>query len=359
MQAHRGKWGYLLAGLVIVALISAVSFAVAAEKKSSNENTALSATGGETVATVNGVAITRAEFDREMDGIKQQFQAMGQPMADKRMAKIQEDILENLISTELLYQAAEKQGVEVEQKEVDQKLASLKERFPKAEDFDGVLKKMQMTEGELKSHLKKGMIIQHFIDEQIIQKISIPDEEVKAYYDKNPALFTQPERVRASHILIKVDKSADETQKAVTRKKIEEIQQKLKNGDDFAALAKEFSQCPSSSKGGDLGYFHRGQMVAPFEEAAFALKPGETSDIVETQFGYHIIKVVDKQEAQVKSFEDVKDRLAQYLKQEKAQNEVKQYLQKLKADAEIERHLSSTVDESVKSAEAPAMPAEK
>jgi peptidyl-prolyl cis-trans isomerase C len=359
MQAHRGKWGYLLAGLVIAAVVSAVSFAVAAEKKNNDANTALSAAGGEKVATVNGVVITRAEFDREMDGIKQQFEAMGQPMADKRLAEIQEDILDNLISTELLYQAAEKEGIEVEQGEVDQKLASLKERFPKPEDFSGVLEKMKMTEADLKGHLKKGMIIQHFIDQQILQNISVPDDEVKAYYNNNPALFTQPERVRASHILIKVDKAADETQKAVARKKIEEIQQKLKNGGDFAALAKEFSQCPSSSKGGDLGYFHRGQMVAPFEEAAFTLKPGEISDIVETQFGYHIIKVVDKQEAQVKPFEDVKDRLAQYLKQEKAQNEVKLYLQKLKAEAKIEKYLSSAVDESVKPAEAPAMPEKK
>ena len=106
----------------------------------------------------------------------------------------------------------------------------------------------------------------------------------------------KPEQVKASHILVKVDAGADEAKKAEARKKIQEIQQKVKAGGDFEALATENSDCPSKAKGGDLGFFERGQMVKPFEEAAFALKPGEVSGIVETQFGYHIIKVQEKKD---------------------------------------------------------------
>ncbi len=157
---------------------------------------------------------------------------------------------------------------------------------------------------------------------------------------RRPGLFKQPEQVRASHILIKVEPQADESQKAAARKKIQKIQQRLQKGEDFAALAEEFSQCPSSAKGGDLGYFRRGQMVKPFEEAAFALKPGEVSDVVETKFGYHLIKVIEKKSETTIAFEDIKDRLEQYLKQEKVQKEVSLYAQKLKEKAKVERFLT-------------------
>ena len=115
------------------------------------------------------------------------------------------------------------------------------------------------------------------------------------------------------------------------------IKQRLKAGHDFAALAKEFSQGPSSTKGGDLGYFARGQMVTPFEDAAFSLKPGEVSDIVETKFGYHIIKVVDKKPETTISYDEVRERLGLYLKGEKTKKEIRIYVKRLEDNANVER----------------------
>ena len=126
----------------------------------------------------------------------------------------------------------------------------------------------------------------------------------------------------------------------MARKKIEKIQQKLQQGEDFAALAKEFSQGPSSFKGGDLGYFGRGQMVKSFEKAAFGLMPGDASDIIETRFGYHLIKVIERKPETLIAFEDIKDRLGQYLMQEKVRREVSSYVQKLKEKAKVERLLT-------------------
>jgi peptidyl-prolyl cis-trans isomerase C len=340
MQAHRANWVYLLITISAVVIISAVSLAVAAEKQKPEEGNAPAA-GQNSVALVNDTVISRIQFEREMDGVKQQLQAMGQPMAEEQLAELQKDILENLISTELLYQAAQKQGVEVTPAEVDEKFGSLKQRFPKEEEFAKVLAKMNITESDLKAQLGRGMVIEEFVDQQVIQKISVSDEEVKAYYEKNPALFTQPEQVRASHILIKVDKSADETQKAMARKKIEEIEQKLKEGGDFAALAKEFSQCPSSQNGGDLGFFRRGQMVKSFEDTAFSLNPGQVSPVVETQFGYHIIKVAEKKAQTILPLDEMKDRLTKYLKQEQAQKKVAEYIEGLKTNAKIEKYLEA------------------
>ena len=145
--------------------------------------------------------------------------------------------------------------------------------------------------------------------------------------------------MKASHILIKVDPKADESQRAEARKKLEAIEQRLKRGEDFSALAKGSSQCPSSAKGGDLGYFQRGQMVKLFEEVAFALKPGEVSGIVETKFGYHLIKVVDKKPETMMAFKDIKDRLAQQLKQREVLKELHQYVSELKKKAKVERFL--------------------
>ena len=120
--------------------------------------------------------------------------------------------------------------------------------------------------------------------------IAVSEADARAYFDAHPDEFKMPERVHASHILVKVDPNASDASKAESRKKLEGIKARLDGGEDFAKLAEENSDCPSSAKGGDLGFFTRGQMVAPFEEAAFALNPGDTSDVVETRFGFHLIK---------------------------------------------------------------------
>ena len=200
-----------------------------------------------------------------------------------------------------------------------------------------MLSEMNLSEVDVKSQFERDMAIKEFIDIQFVQKVTVSDKEARAYYDSNPAFFKQAEQVRASHILVSVDPKKDQSQKAESRKKIEDIQQKLKKGKDFSDFAKEYSQCPSGSKGGDLGYFQRGQMVEPFEQAAFALGPGEVSDIVETKFGYHLIRLADKKPESVVPFEDIKEKFGQYLKQEKAEKDVVSCVQNLEEMAKVER----------------------
>lgn len=328
MQAKCGKWFWAL--VMALALASITSLGLAAEKQPSEVK----------VAVVNGSVITQADFDREMSRVQQRLLSMGQTLSDSQLSEIKKDILENLIDGELLYQESQKKGVKVDEAAVNEQLSVLKKRFPSEDEFKSALSKINLSETGIKSQLKREMAIQQFIDEQFGKKVTVSDKETKAYYDSHPNLFKQPEQVRASHILIKVDLQADESQKAEARKKLENIQQKLRKGEDFAALAKEFSSCPSSTKGGDLGYIRRGQTVKPFEEAAFALRPGEVSDIVETRFGYHLIKVIDKKPETTIAYEDTKDRLGQYLKHEKVQEEVNLYVDKLKAKAKVERFLT-------------------
>jgi peptidyl-prolyl cis-trans isomerase C len=198
---------------------------------------------------------------------------------------------------------------------------------------------MNLTENEVKIQITRGLAIRELIEQQISSKIVITEVETRAYYDGNPQMFKQPEQVKASHILIKVDADTVEAQKAEARKKIETVQQKVKDGGDFAELAKEYSEGPSKDRGGDLGYFKRGQMVKPFEDAAFAMKTNEVSGIIETRFGYHIIKVYDKKPEQNLAYADVKDKLSQRMKQEKVEKEANQYINQLKKDSKIEKSL--------------------
>ncbi len=295
----------------------------------------------DTVAVVNGVEISRADFDAVISQARQQFARTGQPISGTRLSEIKKDVLENLIGRELLYQTSQKHGIKVDEAAINNQLtnqlAMLKKRFPSEAEFNKVLSKNNLSGAGIKAQLERNMAIKEFIDKQFVQKVTISDKESKAYYESNPEYFKQPEQVQASHILIKIDSEADESQKAQARKKIEKIQKRLQKGEDFASLAKEFSQCPSNAKGGDLGYFQRGQMVPPFEQVAFALKPGAVSDIVETRFGYHLIKVIDKKAGATIPYKDVKDKLEQHLKQEKIQKEVTLYVEKLKEKAKVEK----------------------
>jgi peptidyl-prolyl cis-trans isomerase C len=271
--------------------------------------------------------------------VKQRISRWGQNVPEAKLEEIKNEILENLISQELLYQKSQGKGIKVEKEAVAAQLTSLKQRFPDEAGFKKALGEMNLTEAAIKAKVERVIAIQKLVDVEIAQKVTISEKEKKAFYDAHPEFFREPEQIKASHILIKVNPSADESQRATAKGKIEKVQEKLKKGEDFAALAKEFSEGPSNVKGGDLGYFRRGQMVKPFEAAAFALKPNEVSDIVETQFGYHLIKLADKKPEKILGYEEVKEKLAQHLSQQKTQKEVELYIEKLKQSAKIEKFL--------------------
>lgn len=310
-------------------LLLVSTFALAADQKAPDEK----------VAAVNGVIIRQDEFDRELDFFVRRAAPDGQQIPDFQLAKIKNDVLESLIDREVLFQESKKKGIEVKADAISDQLKSIKQKYPDEAQFAKLLKDMGLTESDVESQIKRGMAIQQLINMEVAEKVKISDEESKAYYDNHPEFFKKPEQVRASHILIKVDENASEAQKTEARKKIKEVQQKLQKGEDFAMLAKTYSEGPSGPGGGNLGYFQRGQMVKPFEDAAFSLKTGETSDIVETRFGYHLIKVFDKQPEKTMTYAEIKDQLDEHLKKQKLETEVDVYIDNLREDAKIEKFL--------------------
>ena len=290
-------------------------------------------------AIVNATVITEEDLDRELSVFQQRLMSEGKVLNESQLLETKKRVLEGLINVELLYQEAQMQGTKVSDEAINKQLGNVKSRFPNEDEFKSSLSKMNLTESLLISHIKRALIVQQFIDKKYAQNVTVSEKETRAYYDANPAAFKQPEQVKASHILVKVGPQADEPQKAAARKKIEEIQQRVKNGEDFATLAKDVSEGPSGSRGGDLGYFRRGQMMKPFEEAAFALKPDKVSDIVETSFGYHLIKLSDKKPEGAIAYEEIKDKIQTYLKQKKVREQVDLYVAELRGKAKVEQFL--------------------
>lgn len=175
-------------------------------------------------------------------------------------------------------------------------------------------------------HAKKNLLIQYSVN-KFLKQISVTDEEAKEYFESNADQFKTPELMTASHILVSEEKKADE------------ILEKIHSGMSFEEAALEYSDCPSKDRGGDLGEFARGSMVPEFEEAVLNSEPGIIDKCVKTQFGYHIIKVVDKKEAQTPSFEDVKDEVKQTLLQTKQQNAYMEKTNELRERYSVEVNL--------------------
>ena len=246
-------------------------------------------------------------------------------------------VLDQLVGIKLLSQEAAKRKIAVPEADIEAQLNQMRQQFPSEDVFNQALKQQNKTVDMLKTEARSSMAIQKMLEETLAGKIAVTPQQAQDFYDKNPDQFKRPEQVRASHILITVPQGADVAAKAAAKRKAEGVLKQVKAGGDFAALAKDNSQDPGSAvNGGDLGFFQRGQMVPPFDEAAFTMKPGSTSDLVETQFGYHIIRVMEKKEAGTVTIDEVRPQLEQYLQNVNRQREMQAFVDGLKAKGKVE-----------------------
>lgn len=286
-------------------------------------------------ALVNGKEIPMAELQTAVRNVLMQ-NGMDAGQVDDFMGQFGPRILDQLIDAELLYQAAEKGGFLTPEKEIDATFEDLSERYSTPEEFQAEMKARGFTEEALRASIRKQMTIQNFIQETIVPEAVVPEKAVREAYDKNPQNFVTQDEVKASHILINSAEGDPQEKKNAALKKAKEITDLArKEGADFAALAREYSEGPSAPSGGDLGFFTRGRMVKPFEDKAFSMKVNEISDPVLTQFGYHIIKVTERKEGSTVSFDEVKERLKQDLTNRMVSELIGKKLSSLKDDATI------------------------
>jgi peptidyl-prolyl cis-trans isomerase C len=287
------------------------------------------------VAIVGAIPITRGELDRAMTVLVAQNRI--QPGTTPEAIKAaQTATLDQLIFAELLYQQGLKTPPADLDKQIDFKMSQNKGKFSSPAQYEEALKSSGITEKDLIEITRKDIVISNYIETRIVPNITVSDEEIKNFYNENKARLVEEPQVKASHILFGVDAAATPEVKAQAKAKAEATLKELKAGKDFAATAKEVSTCPSKDQGGDLGFFSKGQMVPAFEQAAFALKPGELSGVVETQFGYHIIKLTERKDVEPPKFEELQDKIATFLKGQKTQKAVFDYVTGLRKEAKVE-----------------------
>jgi len=287
----------------------------------------------EIVARVNGEAITGKDLDDAVRAIA----GRAGPIPPDERDRVYRGVLDNMIGYRLMIQEAKARKIIVPDTDVDAQVAQIRGQFPSEAQFQQALSAQKTTLEAVRNDTREGMSADKLVESEIAGKVAVKPEAVTDFYQKNQDKFQQGPRVRASHILIGIPQNADAATKQQAKTKAEALLKDLKTGKDFAATAKANSQDPGSApNGGDLGYFEQGQMVPPFEQAAFALKAGEMSEVVETQFGYHIIKVAEKQDSRIVPLNEAKQQIEQYLTQQNRQAETESFVNALKTKAKIE-----------------------
>lgn len=288
------------------------------------------------LAKINDTVIKRSEVDREMDNLFQQFQNMAFPEKTNEFnSKLWRQALETVINRKLLFQQAEREKICPEKEVIDMRIAGIKRHFPSLKRFRQQLAQLGISEEKLRQEIEYDLKIKMLLDLHIPPVQEVSKEEVEEFYHTNSENFHIPERIRASHILIAISSEDNIEKREKKLRKISQIKKELQNGADFSELALKHSDCKSKSKGGDLGFFKKGKMVKPFEDAAFKLKVCEISEIVETIYGYHLIKLTDHQPAQIIPFEQVQNKIVSFLKRQKRDLYIRDYLFKLRNNAEI------------------------
>ena len=318
---------YLTIG-VVVAIIAIFLLVTNADKLFPSTDTA---SDDDTLVYVNGVAITKATVDAEIAKLPAFYQQLGE-------AELQSALLEQLVAKELILQEAKAKGITLTDAEVDEYIAeALVEAGLTMEDFEAQLSLNGQTIDDIKADLESTLIVNKLAEQEI--QVEVTDEDVEAYFNENIDSLIQ---YHASHILVcwegKTSCAQERTQEEAEAI-VAEIQTKLDLGEDFASLAEEYSDGPSASTGGELGWFGQGQMVPEFEEATAALNVGEISEQVETDFGYHIVILNDKKD----SLEDFEEELKATLENQALQTALEDYISDLEATATIE-YVEQTAD---------------
>lgn len=277
------------------------------------------------VATINGESITKAEVERVLERFKNQ-------LPPDRIASVEKQIIDGLIAQKLFLQFIKENKVAISDDALKTELDKVRDDIKLNPGLQGKsLEEVLESHGSNIEDLKRDITISLSLEKYFADTVS--DAKIKDYFEKNRQIYDGTE-VKASHILVDTRNMQGEEDLAKAKQKIEKVKVEIAEGKkDFAKLAEEYSDCPSSKKGGDLGYFARkGQMVEPFAEAAFALKVGEVSDVVTTQFGYHIIKVTDIKKGEEVDFNELKPEIKLDILKQNADS----LLDRLKRQAKIE-----------------------
>jgi peptidyl-prolyl cis-trans isomerase C len=329
-----GKVGYLR-------LIATVTVVAGCVTEPASENPHATAQNGnearKVVANVNGEPIFEDQLQPSVQKSLAQFTRHGARADNTQMIKrLQAKHLNELIDNLLVYQESKKRTIENMDEKIDQRVQDLETKYADDQELERYLKIRRMTMDEFRESLKSRVRVDEYLKEEGVLEPEIPEDRIREMYDADPKSFSTVETVRVSHILIGVDGKAEAEKKQQAQQEAEQIRKEILAGGDFAAIAEAHSDCMTASRGGDLGEIKRGYMPAAFDEVAFSLEKDSVSEVVETKFGYHVIKAVDRKPARLVPYEDVRDFLETYLQGEESKKKLAAHIVELRKRSEIE-----------------------
>ena len=253
------------------------------------------------------------------------------------LTQLRKEAMDLLIEQVLVKQAAEREGIEADPEEVEKNVEQLRSVFKTDLSYESMLEAEGYTEESYREHVAEMMASKMYLDRIRMDAADVSDAELERYYQENENRLTFPEQVRVRHILLTWKPLGTQDDRAAIRKQMEPILERARAGEDFAALVAEFSEdFATKDSGGDTGLFHRGEMTPAFEEAAFALEPGEISDPVETGYGVHILKLEERLEPRLVPLDEVREQLRDHVREEKMEAAVRARIDELRAAADIE-----------------------
>jgi len=290
------------------------------------------------IVRVNGDEITRGQIQEVMQATMQQMAQQLPPQQLQQMqAQIYNNVQDQLVTKKLMDAAVAAAQVEVSDEDLAAAMTEIRASVPPGQELEAALAASGTTLEELTANVKEQLATRKFLESKTESIVDATEAEAKEFYDTNPERFKKPEGVSASHILISFDESDTDEIKATKKADLEALRSEIiAETITFEDAAAQNSSCPSKAQGGSLGTFGKGQMVPEFEVAAFTQEIDEVGDVVETQFGYHVIKVTERQEAGTVDFDEAKEQIMTFLSGQKKQEAVAAFIKSLRDAATIE-----------------------
>lgn len=288
-------------------------------------------------ASANGIGITQEQLERNFEeDLKQRKLNLLQIRNPERMKQMKRAVLDKLIEQELFWQQAQKAGTIASAEEVEQAYQSTLGQFKSAEAFERRLLVEGYTPDTYRLLVKKQVSATKYANSVAAQESAVSDEEVHQFYLGNPEKFQRLQQVRARDILLKLAPDANDKERAARRQRIGQILKEARAGKDFEQLAREHSESPTKQWGGEMEPFSRGQLARPIEDAAFALKPGQVSDVVTTPEGFHIIKLEQLNPATIVSEAQARERIRNFLQERKANSAIDKEAERLRSAGNVD-----------------------
>lgn len=323
-----------LLGAVLLHLIAAPAAAQLAPVPSHKPSDSRPA-GSAIVAHVNGVPIRAVELDAALNTVIP-LSSYHQNVKPEKLAELRTQALDGLVDEELRYQEAVRLKIDVPPAAVDQALARARKAYPDRESFERARRASGATMPQLRASIKRALMIQNAYERVVVPACTVSEVDAAAYYRKNPGRFVLPEQLRASLITVAVDPAAAAAEWKRARQKADAVARQIASGASFDALAREHSTDPSQTNGGDLGFVHRGQLIDAFEQALSALHPGEVSPVVQTIYGFHLLRLVALRAPVQKTLAEVQATIVRDLTETRCREASLAWSKRLRAGARVQ-----------------------